>query len=69
MLALEDQNPTVANADQLFEHVADSFAHILRLSSTVTQGKGPVSTLLRDYVDSLHKKIEQLAEATLLAQD
>lgn len=68
-MAIEDVGVSVEEHDTLFEIIQNSFANIIRLSSTVTQAKGPVSDLLRGYVDHLHKKLEQVAESIILAQD
>ena len=57
-LALDDIGTSVEDHEHLFDLIEESFIHIVRLSSTVTQGKGPASKLIGVYVDSLHKKLE-----------
>lgn len=57
-MALEDVGASVEEAEALLDIIEDSFAHIIRLSSSVTQIKGPASQLLGNYVEKLHKKLE-----------
>ena len=54
-LIIQDVNPTAKEVEGLFDTLSDSFNHILRLSSSVTQFKGPATYLLINYVESLHK--------------
>lgn len=68
-LALEDVGVSTSEHDALFEIIEDSFSHIIRLSSSVTQGKGPAQSLLSNYVDNLHKKLMAVAEVNVMADD
>ena len=68
-LALDDVGVSVSEHEMLFNIIEDSFYHILRLSSTVTQIKGPAHSLLSHYVENLHKKLKGVAEAIVMADD
>lgn len=67
--ALDDVGASMSEHETLFEIIEDSFTNIFRLSSTVTQGKGPCQDLLSNYVDNLHKKLKAVAEAIVMAED
>jgi hypothetical protein len=53
-MKIEDVGTSVEELDTLLQTISDSFAHVIRLSNSVTQIKGPASKLLGNYVDLLH---------------
>jgi hypothetical protein len=55
---MQDVSPAAKDIESLFDTLEESFNHILRLSASVTQVKGPATQLLKTYVESIHKTID-----------
>ena len=68
-IALDDVSERVDSLDTLFETIGTTFSHIIRLSTTVTQSKGPSQRLIGEYVDKLHKKFDLVAECVVMAEN
>ena len=68
-ISLDDVSERVDSLDTLFEMIGSTFSHIIRLSTTVTQSKGPSQRLLGEYVDKIHKKFDLVAESVVMAEN